>query len=49
MYSCMNLGLGSVSGFLPTIVRELGYTAARAQLFTGRSHCMSTFGLLQTC
>ncbi|KAK7033278.1 major facilitator superfamily domain-containing protein [Favolaschia claudopus] len=34
IYSCMNLGLGSVSGFLPTIIRDLGYSNARAQLFT---------------
>ncbi|GAA5832322.1 hypothetical protein JCM3766R1_002381 [Sporobolomyces carnicolor] len=33
-YSAMNLGLGSVSGFLPTIVKGLGYTNADAQLFT---------------
>ena len=36
MYSCMNLGLGSVSGFLPTIIKGLGYAEARAQLFTGK-------------
>lgn len=30
----MNLGLGSVGGFLPTIVKGFGYTAARAQLLT---------------
>ncbi|GAA5900441.1 hypothetical protein JCM6882_001247 [Rhodosporidiobolus microsporus] len=34
MYSAMNLGLSSVSGFLPTIVKGLGYTAADAQLFS---------------
>ncbi|KAJ7613445.1 major facilitator superfamily domain-containing protein [Roridomyces roridus] len=34
LYSCMNLGLGSVTGFLPTIIKGLGYTNARAQLFT---------------
>lgn len=28
-YSCMNLGLGSVGGFLPTIIKGLGYSAAR--------------------
>ncbi|GAA5924395.1 uncharacterized protein JCM15063_005628 [Sporobolomyces koalae] len=33
-YSAMNLGLGSVSGFLPTIIKGLGYTNARAQLFS---------------
>jgi hypothetical protein len=30
-YSCMNLTLGSVSGFLPTIIKSLGYSAANAQ------------------
>lgn len=46
MYSCMNLTLGSVGGFLPTIISEcgsnaradgaenFGYTNARAQLMT---------------
>ncbi|KAI5451618.1 hypothetical protein NCC49_001599 [Naganishia albida] len=34
MYSCMNLTLGSVSGFLPTIIKGLGYSNARAQLFS---------------
>ncbi|SCZ93072.1 BZ3500_MvSof-1268-A1-R1_Chr6-2g08444 [Microbotryum saponariae] len=34
MYSCMNLTLGSVAGFLPTIIRDLGYTATDAQLWT---------------
>ena len=33
-YSCMNLTLGSVSGFLPTIIKGLGYSAAEAQLYT---------------
>ncbi|TYJ54827.1 hypothetical protein B9479_004498 [Cryptococcus floricola] len=33
-YSCMNLTLGSVSGFLPTIVKGFGYTDAKAQLMT---------------
>lgn len=33
-YSCMNLTLGSVSGFLPTIIKGLGYTDADAQLWT---------------
>ena len=28
-YSCMNLGLGSVGGFLPTIIKGLGYTNAQ--------------------
>ncbi|KAK4684243.1 MFS transporter, ACS family, pantothenate transporter, partial [Tremellales sp. Uapishka_1] len=34
MYSCMNLTLASVGGFLPTIIKGLGYSNARAQLFT---------------
>lgn len=34
MYSCMNLTLGSVSGFLPTIIKGFGYSDAKAQLFT---------------
>lgn len=34
MYSCMNLCLGSVSGFLPTIIASLGFTNAEAQLYT---------------
>ncbi|GAA5895002.1 uncharacterized protein JCM6883_002287 [Sporobolomyces salmoneus] len=33
-YSAMNLGLGSVSGFLPTIIKGLGYTNAEAQLYS---------------
>ena len=28
-YSCMNMGLGSVGGFLPTIIKGLGYTNAQ--------------------
>ncbi|KAJ7822904.1 major facilitator superfamily domain-containing protein [Mycena olivaceomarginata] len=34
IYSCMNLCLGSVTGFLPTIVKGLGYSDANAQLLT---------------
>ncbi|GAA5830492.1 hypothetical protein JCM11251_002490 [Rhodosporidiobolus azoricus] len=33
-YSAMNLGLGSVSGFLPTIIKGLGYSNADAQLYS---------------
>ncbi|KAL7408785.1 hypothetical protein BDY24DRAFT_445432 [Mrakia frigida] len=33
-YSCMDLGLGSVSAYLPTIIKGLGYTNAEAQLYT---------------
>lgn len=34
MYASMNVNLSSIGGFLPTIVKNMGYTAARAQLFT---------------
>ncbi|KIM19542.1 hypothetical protein M408DRAFT_334360 [Serendipita vermifera MAFF 305830] len=34
LYSCMNLTLGSVSGFLPTIIKSLGYSNADAQLYS---------------
>ncbi|KAG0145001.1 hypothetical protein CROQUDRAFT_723661 [Cronartium quercuum f. sp. fusiforme G11] len=34
LYSCMNLTLGSVSGFLPTIISSMGYGNASAQLHT---------------
>ncbi|SCZ93063.1 BZ3500_MvSof-1268-A1-R1_Chr6-2g08438 [Microbotryum saponariae] len=34
MFSCMNLTLGSVGGFLPTIIKGLGYSNANAQLFS---------------
>lgn len=34
MYSCMNLGLGSVGGFLPTIIKGLGFAEAKAQAMT---------------
>ncbi|BGO88676.1 hypothetical protein NBRC10512v2_000621 [Rhodotorula toruloides] len=33
-YSAMNLTLGSVSGFLPTIVKGLGYSNTDAQLYS---------------
>ncbi|EJD37819.1 MFS general substrate transporter [Auricularia subglabra TFB-10046 SS5] len=33
-YSCMNCTLGSVSGFLPTIIKSLGHSNADAQLYT---------------
>ncbi|KAI5476042.1 MFS general substrate transporter [Pseudohyphozyma bogoriensis] len=33
-YSCSNLALGSVGGFLPTIIKGLGYTNAKSQLMT---------------
>ncbi|KAL7408789.1 hypothetical protein BDY24DRAFT_419464 [Mrakia frigida] len=33
-YSCMDLGHGSVSAYLPTIIKGLGNTDAEAQLYT---------------
>ncbi|GAA5968251.1 hypothetical protein JCM8115_006170 [Rhodotorula mucilaginosa] len=40
-YSAMNLTLGSVSGFLPTIVKGLGYSDANAQLYTVPPYAVS--------
>lgn len=37
----MNYGLGSVGGFLPTIIKNLGYSEARAQLFTVPPYAVS--------
>lgn len=34
IYLGLNLSLGSVSGFLPTVIKTFGYTASRAQLMT---------------
>ncbi|KAG0139132.1 hypothetical protein CROQUDRAFT_726662 [Cronartium quercuum f. sp. fusiforme G11] len=34
IYSCMNLNLGSVSGFLPRIVASLGFSPVVSQLLT---------------
>lgn len=34
VYLGLNLSLGSVSGFLPTIIKSFGYDASRAQLMT---------------
>ncbi|WVO16886.1 hypothetical protein L204_104572 [Cryptococcus depauperatus] len=45
-YSCMNLTLGSVSGFLPTIIKGFGYTNARAQLFTVPPYCVALVFML---
>jgi MFS family permease len=48
-YSCNNLGLASVGGFLPTIIKGLGYTNAEAQLFTVPPYaCALVFMLLLT-
>ncbi|KAJ7225131.1 major facilitator superfamily domain-containing protein [Mycena haematopus] len=46
IYSCMNLGLGSVSGFLPTIIKGLGYTNANAQLYTVPPYVVSLVFML---
>lgn len=32
MYGSMNVNLSSIGGFLPTIIRGLGYTAAEVRL-----------------
>ncbi|KAJ6529736.1 MFS general substrate transporter [Mycena capillaripes] len=45
-YSCMNLGLGSVGGFLPTIVKGLGYSNADAQLYTVPPYVVSLVFML---
>jgi 4-hydroxybenzoate polyprenyltransferase len=42
----MNLGLGSVGGFLPTIIQGLGYTEAKAQLFTVPPYAVSLVFML---
>ncbi|KAI5479118.1 high-affinity nicotinic acid transporter [Pseudohyphozyma bogoriensis] len=48
-YSCMNLGLGSVGGFLPTIIKGLGYTNAKSQLMTVPPYVVAlVFMLLMT-
>ncbi|KAJ7730953.1 major facilitator superfamily domain-containing protein [Mycena olivaceomarginata] len=46
IYSCMNLGLGSVGGFLPTIVKGLGYSNADAQLYTVPPYVVSLVFML---
>ncbi|KAF7340529.1 Major facilitator superfamily domain-containing protein [Mycena sanguinolenta] len=46
IYSCMNLGLGSVTGFLPTIIKGLGYTNADAQLYTVPPYVVSLVFML---
>ncbi|GFZ45527.1 hypothetical protein JCM24511_03253 [Saitozyma sp. JCM 24511] len=45
-YSCMNLGLGSVGGFLPTIIKGFGYTNAKAQLFTVPPYAVALVSML---
>ncbi|KAK4698779.1 hypothetical protein P7C70_g7490, partial [Phenoliferia sp. Uapishka_3] len=46
IYSCMNLGLGSVGGFLPTIIKGLGYSNADAQLYTVPPYVVSLVFML---
>ncbi|KAJ7506104.1 major facilitator superfamily domain-containing protein [Mycena galericulata] len=46
IYSCMNLGLGSVGGFLPTIIKGLGYSNAQAQLYTVPPYVVSLVFML---
>ncbi|KAJ7675567.1 major facilitator superfamily domain-containing protein [Mycena rosella] len=46
LYSCMNLGLGSVGGFLPTIIKGLGYSNADAQLYTVPPYVVSLVFML---
>ncbi|GAA5892237.1 hypothetical protein JCM8208_001489 [Rhodotorula glutinis] len=48
-YSAMNLGLGSVSGFLPTIVKGLGYSNADAQLYTVPPYAVALVVMLMFC
>lgn len=46
MYAGMNMGLSSLSGFLPLIVRNLGYTDAQAQLHTVPPYLVSIVVML---
>ncbi|KAH7096798.1 MFS general substrate transporter [Auriculariales sp. MPI-PUGE-AT-0066] len=48
-YSCMNCTLGSVSGFLPTIIKTMGYTNAEAQLFTVPPYAVALVFMTVTC
>ncbi|TNY24166.1 major facilitator superfamily domain-containing protein [Rhodotorula diobovata] len=48
-YSAMNFGLGSVSGFLPTIVKGLGYSNADAQLYTVPPYAVALVFMLCIC
>jgi len=45
-YSCMNCTLGSVSGFLPTIIKSLGYSNANAQLYTVPPYAVALVSML---
>lgn len=46
VYLGLNLSLGSVSGFLPTIIKSFGYTNARAQLLTVPPYAVAFVGTL---
>lgn len=46
IYLGLNLSLGSVSGFLPTIVKSFGYTNSRAQLFTVPPYAVAFVGTI---
>nr|AOR51676.1 MFS general substrate transporter [Phaffia rhodozyma] len=48
-YSCMNFGLGSVSGFLPTIIKTMGYTNSEAQLYTVPPYAVALVFTLTVC
>lgn len=44
IYLGLNLSLGSVSGFLPTIIKTFGYTSARTQLMTVPPYAVAFVG-----
>lgn len=46
VYLAVNLTLGSVSGFLPTIIASFGYTNAKAQLYTVPPYAVAFVGTL---
>lgn len=46
IYLGLNLSLGSVSGFLPTIIKSLGWSASRAQLFTVPPYAVAFVGTI---
>ncbi|GAO48440.1 MFS general substrate transporter [Saitoella complicata NRRL Y-17804] len=43
IYLGVNITLASISGFLPTIIKNMGYTAAEAQLYTVPPYAVATF------
>ncbi|EGG08871.1 uncharacterized protein MELLADRAFT_104763 [Melampsora larici-populina 98AG31] len=48
IYSCMNLNLASVSGFLPRIVASLGFSDVQAQLLTVPPYAIAFAVMLPT-